>query len=544
MSETVTGGEAVARVLEALGVTTVFGVISIHNVPILDAIHRRGSIRFVPARSESGATNMADGFARVRDALGVVITSTGPGAGNGCGAMTEALSAGSPVLHLTGQIDSPDLDRGKAMNHETADQLSMLRAVSKAAFRVRHVQEIERIVAQAATIALTDPRGPVSVELPIDLQKAQVATSPRRMPRAAEPAFDAEGVKDLARALAGSRRPLLWVGGGARRAGAEIAALLGRGVRAVSSVHGRGTIADDDEGSLGALANSAATEAFYPSCDLMIVVGSKLRGNETRSHGIALPRPLAVVDVDLAAWNRNYATDLFVHGDAKAVIGALLQQLPADWRAEPGFNVDFARMKREAVGEMRAAIGPYADMSDALRRAMPRDAVFVRDVTISANTWGNRLLPMYAPGDSVSALGGGIGQGLQQAIGAAIAADGRKTVVLCGDGGLAVNIGELMTAVQERVDLLVVVMNDGGYGVLRNITRAAYAGRTFFSDLFLPDLQDLGRLLKMRTWRVADLAGFEAVIGEAVGADGPRLLEVDMKSFGDFPVPFAGPRSG
>ena len=123
------------RILEAFGVETAFGVISIHNMPMLDAIARRKTIAFVPARGEAGATNMADGYARSSGKFGVVFTSTGPGAGNAAGAMTEALTAGTPLLHLTGQIDNGDVDCGRAMNHETADQLSMLKAVSKAAFR-------------------------------------------------------------------------------------------------------------------------------------------------------------------------------------------------------------------------------------------------------------------------------------------------------------------------------------------------------------------------------------------------------------------------
>ena len=132
--EEVSGGEVVARILEQFGVTTAFGVISIHNDPILEAFERRNRIRFVPARGEAGATNMADGYARISKSLGVVVTSTGPGAGNAAGALTEALTAGTPLLHLTGQIDARDVDHGRGMNHETADQLSMLRAVSKAAF--------------------------------------------------------------------------------------------------------------------------------------------------------------------------------------------------------------------------------------------------------------------------------------------------------------------------------------------------------------------------------------------------------------------------
>ena len=127
---TMTVGEVVTAFLESCGVRCAFGVISIHNMPVLDAIAQRGAIRFVPARGEAGACNMADAQARVSGDLGVCITSTGTAAGNAAGAMVEALTAGTPLLHLTGQIETPYLDRDLAYIHEARDQLAMLRAVS------------------------------------------------------------------------------------------------------------------------------------------------------------------------------------------------------------------------------------------------------------------------------------------------------------------------------------------------------------------------------------------------------------------------------
>src|SRR5438128_2953603 len=129
-------GDLIAHALAEIGVTTVFGVISIHNMPILDAIGRHSRIRFVPARGEAGAMNMADAYARVTRSLGAVITSTGTAAGNAAGSQVEALTAGSPVLHITSQIDRPWMDRDRAAIHDVPRQADMLRAVSKAYFRV------------------------------------------------------------------------------------------------------------------------------------------------------------------------------------------------------------------------------------------------------------------------------------------------------------------------------------------------------------------------------------------------------------------------
>ena len=152
-----TTGDAVAVVLEQLDVSAAFGVISVHNMPVLDAIGRRNRIRFVAARGEAGAVNMADAHARVRNDLGVAVTSTGTGAGNAAGALVEALSAETPLLHLTGQIDSAHLGRGRGFIHETPAQPEMLAAVSKAVFRVREPGECAAVLRTAARTALTLP---------------------------------------------------------------------------------------------------------------------------------------------------------------------------------------------------------------------------------------------------------------------------------------------------------------------------------------------------------------------------------------------------
>ena len=164
-------GDLVAHALAEIGVTTVFGVISIHNMPILDAIARHNRIRFVPARGEAGAMNMADAYARVSRSLGVVITSTGTAAGNAAGSQVEALTAGSPVLHITSQIDRPYMDRDRAAIHDVPRQADMLRAISKAYFRVWEGRTAVGMVEAAARAALTAPSGPVSLEIPIDVQR-------------------------------------------------------------------------------------------------------------------------------------------------------------------------------------------------------------------------------------------------------------------------------------------------------------------------------------------------------------------------------------
>jgi acetolactate synthase-1/2/3 large subunit len=174
---------------------------------------------------------------------------------------------------------------------------------------------------------------------------------------------------------------------------------------------------------------------------------------------------------------------------------------------------------------------------------VPRDFVWVRDITLSNTIWGNRLPPLDGPRDGVHALGGGIGQGLPMAIGAALAVqgDGRKTLVLNGDGGFAVTLGELATAKQENADIVILLMNDGGYGVIKNISDAVYGGRRQYSDILGPDWGVLCDSLDIPHWGIGDAKDLATTLKQAFETDGPALIEIDMKSIGDFAQAFAGP---
>ena len=207
----ITVGELAVRFLEASGVKTAYGVISIHNMPILDAMHQRGQVRFVSARGEAGACNMADAAARVSATWGVCITSTGTGAGNAAGALVEALTAGTPMLHLTGQIESQYVDRDWGYIHEAPAQLAMLSAVSKAAFRIRDAQSALSILREAHRLAHTPPCGPVSIEIPIDVQ-AQLLDLPADVsPLPLAPLTPSAAQLDaLAAQLQSAQRPLPW----------------------------------------------------------------------------------------------------------------------------------------------------------------------------------------------------------------------------------------------------------------------------------------------------------------------------------------------
>jgi acetolactate synthase-1/2/3 large subunit len=169
---------------------------------------------------------------------------------------------------------------------------------------------------------------------------------------------------------------------------------------------------------------------------------------------------------------------------------------------------------------------------------------FVRDVTLSNSTFGNRYVHIAAPHLGVHALGGGIGQGVAMAIGAALARTPATTIALLGDGGTMVNLGELATLIDAKINMVLILMNDRGYGVIRNIQDAQFGGRRHYADLHTPDFKLLAASFGLRYQRVANIDDFSNALDRALLAGGPQLVEVDMVAIGPFAQSFAGPPAG
>jgi acetolactate synthase-1/2/3 large subunit len=382
----------------------------------------------------------------------------------------------------------------------------------------------------------------------------------------------------LIASLTTAKRPLLWLGGGLRQsAGARQAVMrlvnLGWGV--VTSVQGRGIVAEDHPATLGAFNLQKAAQDLYAQADAMLVVGSRLRSNETLSYKLQLPKALYRIDSNPAANDpakpHPYLFSQFVLGDAAQTLNALADHFEAtkngnnasapsaidtDWQAK----VQAAR--HAAEDQVNSGLAAYTALKAAVQKAcagtLSNNFNWVRDITLSNTMWGNRAPALSQQNQGVHALGGGIGQGLAMGIGAAIAsamtplslcdipptAQGRtkrKTIALCGDGGFMLNVGELACAVQERVNLLVILMNDSCYGVIKNIQDADYGSRHCYVDLHTPDIGMLCASMKAHHVRSSDPALIDAQLAEALAFDTPTVLEIDMKAWGPFAVKFAGP---
>ncbi len=539
-----TGGDLLVRVLREAGVDTVFGIVSVHNLPLVEAVARE--LRFVPVRHEATAVNAADGYARATGGLGCALTSTGTGAGNAAGSLVESLSAGTSVLHVTGQVELEFLGSGRGFIHETKDQLGMLRAVSKHARTITSVEQAGAALRDAVRRSLTAPGGPVSVEWPIDLQylpHPDGGTGDPVPPKAhADPAYAPEPAEldDLLGLVAAAERPLVWAGGGVARAGEALARLLDTwGAGLLTSNSGRGAVPEDHPLVVGNYAATPGGQELLEEADLLLSLGTHFRSNETRDYALRLPVTHVQVDLDPSALGRVFPVKAWVTADVADVLPAItaaVEQAPVD----PAWRERVARARRDVRAAQRRNLGDHAELADALRAALPRRAVVARDVTIASSSWGNRLLEVYDQRDNVFPRGGGIGQGLGMGLGAALATPGRPTVVVAGDGGLAVHFGELLTLAQERPWLVLLTFDDGGYGVLRNMQDAHGAPRSGV-DLVSPDWAGIAAAVGLPHRRLAAPANARPVLADAVALGGPVLVEVDLASYGEMPAPFTPP---
>jgi acetolactate synthase I/II/III large subunit len=536
-----TGGELIVDSLKAAGVDTLFGIISVHNIPIFDALAREGGIRLVPARTEHGAALMADGFSRATGRLAAVVTSTGVGAANAAGPLLEAFVASSPVLHITGQVDAAYVDGDRAFLHGAKDQLAMLDRVGKAAFRASRTEAIPEVMREAIQLAVSGRPGPVSVEVPIDQQyrSVDVQVVPISLPGPQPP--DPLTIEQAAKLIRQARRPLLWAGGGTIASGASaavcrLAERIGAGV--VTTAAGRGALPEDHPQCIGFFGLETAVGTLFEQSDLLLAVGTRFRGNETRAWQMSLPAPRIQIDVEPSLLGRNYPIDVGIVGDARLSLEALVDAV--DVSQNPEWLAAVAEARRSVRARVRSTLGPYERILDDLRGTLDRDAIVVRDVTIPATTWGARLLDTYAPRTVLHSATYAIGLGCCLAIGASIGRPDRQVVLLAGDGGFVTALGELATAAQERARVTFVLFNDGGYGILRNLQDTHFDGRRFGVDLVTPDFMALGESFGVWTGQVRSSVEMGPVLKEALHQDGPALIEVDMAAVGPMAIPFTG----
>ncbi|HST75483.1 MAG TPA: thiamine pyrophosphate-dependent enzyme [Acetobacteraceae bacterium] len=516
-----TGGEAIVDGLLRHGIDTVFGLPGVQVYGLFDGFARAANrLRLINARHEQTTAYMALGYACATGRPAAYAVVPGPGVLNTTAALATAWGLNAPVLCITGQVPSAMIGRGRGQLHELPDQLDTLRSLLKWAERIEHPTQAPYQVARAFQEMLSGRRGPVAIEMPLDQMSASAdVTSHEPLPLAPNPTPDAEQIAAVAKLVANAKAPMIWVGGGALHAPAEILALAERiGAPVVSFRGGRGIV--DDRHPLGL--TIPAGYRLWPETDLLLAFGTRLDVPMARWGAIPAGLKIARIDLDPAEM-RRLKVDIGIVADTADAARMLTQAVAR--RADAARADKIARAKTDTAAAIQK-VQPQMSYLAAIRDVLPEDGIFCDEMTqVGYVSWFG--FPFHTPRTLItSGFSGTLGAGFPMALGVKVAQPDRAVVAVTGDGGFLFGGTELATAVQHGINLVTVLFNNSAYGNVLRDQRRMFEGRDSGSVLRNPDFQTYARSFGVPSWRVTDPDGLRSALREALAANSPALIEV------------------
>ncbi|MFF3819833.1 thiamine pyrophosphate-binding protein [Streptomyces bluensis] len=519
------GGDLVVETLAGLGATTVFGLPGQHALGVFDAL-RRSDLRYVGLRVENNAGFAADAYGRITGEAAPLLLSTGPGALMSLAALQEAAAASAPVLAISSQVPRAGLGGGRhGYLHELPDQAASFRGVVKSVHTVRTQSQIPSAIAAAWQSALTAPHGPVWVEIPQDVLLATtllpVVTGVDATPRELPPRAELTAV--AAHVLSRAARPAIIAGGGVVRADAsgklrQLAEKLNAPV--VTTFGGKGAFPWTHPLSLQSWLEDRHTTDFLEDADVLLVVGSGL-GELSSNYHTFTPRGRVVqIEADLGKLESNHPA-LGLHADARLALQALLETV------EPREDDTAPDRVRAVLDRVRTRIASQQltleqDLLASVRRALPARSPSFWDMTI-LSYWAWSAFDAKGPNTMHSAQGaGGLGYAFPAALGAAAADPTHPVLAVSGDGGALYSIAELATARQHDLNVTWLIVDDGGYGILRAYMTDAF-GQATGTELGRPDFVALAESFGVPGVRTSPET-LETDLATALSAPGPSVV--------------------
>jgi acetolactate synthase-1/2/3 large subunit len=518
------GADLLVRAMEALGATAAFGVPGTHALAVWEAL-RESPIASLGTRTELSAGFAADGYARASGRVAPLLLSTGPGALNSLTALMESASSHVPVVAISSQIPRELIGRGRGFLHDLPDQRASFAPIVKTAWRAESAAALPGLLAEAWRTALAPPSGPVYLEVPVDVldgpaeDQAMPALSP---PQVETPT--AEALAAAAELLNAAVRPVLWAGGGVERSGAWAGLrTLAERLRApvATTYMGKGAFPADHPLAAGSACDDAAYQELLSEADVILCVGTELGAETTGQYKLRFTGRLVQVDAAPERIGATYPA-LALSGDAAAVLEALIplvKEREPDGRAEEriravrariatGLDAQGRELERGVLDDIAAAAGP--------------EAVIAWDMTIMGY-WAAAHLPVIRPRTFLYPLGSGtLGYAWPAAIGAQAALPDARTLAVVGDGGIHYALSELASARQHGLAAKLLIVDDGGYGILREYQRDAF-GQTHSVDLVQPDFHALCRAFGVPVETVEPPA-LRGALGRAFDIEGPAVV--------------------
>ena len=439
---TMTGAQALVQSLVREGAEVVFALPGVQIMEAYNAFYDQPGIRLITVRHEQSAGYMADGYARTTGKAGVALVVPGPGALNAAAAVGTAYAASSPVLLVSGQIDSRMLGQNKGALHEVNDQLDVFKPITKWNARTTRAEEIPSLVHMAMQHVLDGRPRPVEIEVPFDILPAAVDVELLEREGPIKQSPDPAKVKQAAELLGRAERPLIWAGGGCREADistelADLAEALNAPV--ITTPEGKGAIPENHPLSLGTFYYGHGP-AYYalPQADVILAVGSRMNMNPRTPWSLRPDQTIIQIDADPEELGRNVEAQVGIAADARLGVTEVLAELGGPARASQWNAGELAEIRQKTAEDLRALAPLQVEIVETIRAELDDDAIMVAGTT-EVSYWGHLAFPVLSPRSYLtSSYFATLGYAFPTALGAKVGNPDRQVVSVIGDGGFNV----------------------------------------------------------------------------------------------------------
>lgn len=464
-----TGAELIVHLLERQGITMVTGIPGGTVLPLYDALSQSKKIRHILARHEQGAGFIAQGMARTEGKPAVCMACSGPGATNLVTAIADARLDSIPLVCITGQVASSLIGTDA---FQEVDTYGISIPITKHNYLVRNITELPQVIADAFRIAQSGRPGPVWIDIPKDVQTAEIELSelPEPGDRAPTPEFSAESVRDAAAMINAAQRPVLYLGGGVINAPERVRELAEKAnLPTTMTLMALGMLPKAHPLSLGMLGMHGArsTNFILQQSDLLVVLGARFDDRATGKVAEFCPNAKIIhVDIDRAELGKIKQAHVAIQADVDDVLAQLLPQIDAQPRN--AWREKVAELQQEfpcAIPQETDPLSHYG-LINAVAACVNDDAIIATDVG-QHQMWTAQAYPLNRPRQWLTSGGlGTMGFGLPAAVGAALANPDRKVLCFSGDGSLMMNIQEMATAAENQLDVKIILMNNEALGLV------------------------------------------------------------------------------
>ncbi|MFC2020262.1 thiamine pyrophosphate-binding protein [Chloroflexota bacterium] len=527
MSE-MTGAEVLIESLSREGVDVIFGIPGVQIMELLDTFYRNRKVRWITVRHEQTAAYMAFGYSRTTGKVGVAMVVPGPGAFNTCAAIGTAYAASTPVLLLAGQIDRQNLGKNRGMLHEVTEQLDVFRPITKWNTRITEVTDIPGTLQLAMHKLKTGRPRPVEVEIPFDLWDIKSEVPSKEIETDTTMPVNRAQIKEAAIMLTKAEHPVIWAGGGIITGNAtEELRQLAEQVNSpvVMTAEGKGAISSNHPLAFGDI--NYNSNPIMSMADVIICLGSRFLPRQRIQSKAAAGLKVIQIDIDNEEIGRNWPVDIGIVADVRSAIATLLEELPgsnsSQWK-----TADIERIKTDWVNKMEEAGPIQTTILREIRDELEEDGILVCGVT-NIGYWSQLYFPVYKPRTFVtSSYFVTLGYAFPTALGAKVGNPDRQVVAISGDGGFLFAAGDLATAVQQGINVVTIIFNDGNYGATYRIQQWRYEDRIFGTELQNPDFAALAESFGARGIKLSSYKELKGALHSALTEDGPVVIEVPV----------------